>query len=453
MRTSSRLILVAPLLVCAVLSVACGSAGVRRGKSSAAPRAADAAAALDGAADAYVHLVLAVGRHDAGFVDAYYGPAAWQAEVDKGAPVPIAELRARTRSLLEEVRRQPRSARRLFLEKQLVAVGGFLRRLAGERMSLAEESRLLFDITPPVCHRDALEAARARLEALLPGEGTLAERLEAARASVEVPPAKLPAVVDTVRAEARRRTRALVELPADEVFRVSFVTGKPWGAYNWYKGDYQSLIEVNTDLPKTLDSVYTTLAHEGYPGHHVFNVLLEQRLVRGRGWREYTVYPLYSPQSLIAEGTANVGPRVIMSEQERGEFLRGVLAPIAGIAPAEVEHWEPIRQAAEALRCADGEAARMLLDEGRSQGDVEAFLERYGESPERAAKSVSFIRTYRSYVFNYTAGEDLVDEWIGHGPDRTARFFELLQRPAVPSELVVDLAARKAAHSPAGPIR
>ena len=31
------------------------------------------------------------------------------------------------------------------------------------------------------------------------------------------------------------------------------------------------------------------------------------RIAGRRGWTEYSVYPLYSPQSLIAEGSANYG--------------------------------------------------------------------------------------------------------------------------------------------------
>ena len=259
--------------------------------------------------------------------------------------------------------------------------------------------------------------------------------MKAAKARVEVPRDKLPAVADAVLAETRRRTAALVTLPPGERFEVAFVTGKPWGAYNWYKGGFQSLIEVNTDLPKTLDAVLGTLAHEGYPGHHVYNVLLEDRLVRGQGWRELTVYPLYSPQSLIAEGTANVGPDIIMTKAEQLAFLRDVLAPIAGIAPDEIERYQQVKDAAEPLRYAGGEAARKLLEDGAPEADVEAFLVRFGTSPERARQNIAFHRTYRSYIYTYTAGEDLVESWLGTRPDRVSRFFELLQREAVPSEL------------------
>src|SRR5688500_14834724 len=64
---------------------------------------------------------------------------------------------------------------------------------------------------------------------------------------------------------------------------------------------------LNVDLPVYIDRAVDLACHEGYPGHHVYNALLEQHLVRGRGWHEFSVYPLFSPHSLIAEGTANYG--------------------------------------------------------------------------------------------------------------------------------------------------
>ena len=115
-------------------------------------------------------------------------------------------------------------------------------------------------------------------------------------------------------ASARWRTSTL---PAEESFTVEYVTGKSWSGYNWYQGNYRSLIQVNTDLPIYIDRAIDLACHEGYPGHHVYNVLLEKHLVRDRGWVEFTVYPLFSPQSLIAEGTANYGIEVAFPPDER----------------------------------------------------------------------------------------------------------------------------------------
>jgi hypothetical protein len=402
---------------------------------AAAPPQGDAA--LAGIAESYVRLALAVGRHDDAFVDAYFGPPSWKSEAEQGNPVPLETLSKRSAELLAAVRAVPRSDRQVFLERQIVAVDAYLARLRGGRMTLADEARLLFDIDPPVHTREEFQAARARLEAELPGTGDLASRVEAFRARFKIPPDRLPAVVDAALAELRRRTLAVVALPRGETFEVRYVKGKPWGAYNWYKGNYTSLIEVCTDIPSELDGVLGVLAHEGYPGHHTYNALLEDRLLHGRGWVEYSVYPLFSPQSLIAEGTANAARGIVMSDDERRAFLRDVLAPKAGIDTRDLDLYLTVIRDLRPFRYAQGEAARMLLDQGQSPAEVESFLIQSGlREAKNAGKSLDFIRTYRAYVFNYTVGEDLVRAWVGEGPDRVTRFFELLQRPVVPSELV-----------------
>ena len=102
------------------------------------------------------------------------------------------------------------------------------------------------------------------------------------------------------------RTLPVQLLPekTDESFTVEYVTDKQSGGYNWYNGNFHSVIQVNTDLPIFIDRAVDLAAHEGYPGHHVYNSLLEKNLVRDRGWVEFSVYPLFSPQSLVAEGAA-----------------------------------------------------------------------------------------------------------------------------------------------------
>jgi hypothetical protein len=80
-----------------------------------------------------------------------------------------------------------------------------------------------------------------------------------------------------------------------------------------------------------LDRAVDLACHEGYPGHHVYNALLEQALVHERGWVEISMYPLFSPQSLIAEGTANFGIDMALPPAERVAFERDSLFPLAGL--------------------------------------------------------------------------------------------------------------------------
>jgi hypothetical protein len=393
--------------------------------------------ALDAAAESYVKLVLAVGRHDPNYVDAFYGPPAWKAEAEAAEPVALPELARGARDLLATVRAAKGPAdRKRYLEKQLVAVYAEVRRLSGERFTLDDECEALFDARPPRHDVAEFQAAHDALEKLVPGTGPLADRIEAMRRAIRVPREHVEATVRAALATARASGAPQAGLPPGESFEFVLVTGKPWGAYNWYLGNDRSRIEFNVDLPTELNGLLGTMCHEGYPGHHTYNVLVEEHLVKGRGWVEWSVYPLYSPQSLIAEGTANAAEDLIFSDDERRRVLASVLAPVGHVDPQAVLAWDAVQEAMLPLRHVRPEAARMLLDDGTPDEEVVAFVKRWSLVDDaRAKKALDFARVYRSYVFNYTLGEDLVRAYIGDGPDRIEKFYGLLSRPVVPSDL------------------
>src|ERR1035437_8004091 len=90
-------------------------------------------------ANAYVNLVLAVGRHDPDFVDAYYGPLEWKVAAEAGIPRPLAELRVEARRILEGVTMAKALAgeevRRDYLLGQVAAVETHLTQLEGQVFS------------------------------------------------------------------------------------------------------------------------------------------------------------------------------------------------------------------------------------------------------------------------------------------------------------------------------
>ena len=131
---------------------------------------------------------------------------------------------------------------------------------------------------------------------------------------------------------------------------------------NWYKGNATSLIQINTDLPVLMSRAVDLGCHEGYPGHHVLNMLLEQRLSQQRSWKEFTAYPLYSPMSLIAEGSANFGIELAFPGDEMQAFQRDVLYPLAGLDPALAALDTQLTQARSALSGARFTIARDYLD-------------------------------------------------------------------------------------------
>ena len=240
----------------------------------------------------------------------------------------------------------------------------------------------------------------------------------------------------------RAKTLAHLALPPTESFSVEYVTGKSWSGYNWYQGRYRSLIQVNTDLPVMIDRAVDLACHEGYPGHHVYNSLLEQHLVRERGWIEYSVYPLFSPQSLIAEGTANYGVEVAFPTAERVTFEREVIFPAAGLDPAGAAAYYEVKELVDQLSYAGNEAARNYIDGKTDAKGAADMLMAWGlYSRPRAEQRVRFVDQYRSYVINYNLGQDLVKAYVerlaGTGDEarRWRAFSGLLSSPRLPSGL------------------
>ena len=407
--------------------------------------------AFSGWASDYVNLVLAVGRHDANFVDAYYGPEVWKVAAEAGEPISLDALEAEARRLLEGVAvceaPADEALRRDYLLGQLEAVATHLARLQGHRFTFDDEAEALYQVRPSRMPEASLESALARLDQLLEGAGSVQDRYQQVRKRILVPTDRVDAVFQAAIAEARERTRRHAVLPTSDHFRVEYVTGKSWSAYNWYQGGGTSVIQVNLDLPIAIDRALDLAAHEGYPGHHVYNALLEQRFAQarpeGRGWVEFTVYPLFSPQSLIAEGTANFGIEVAFPGRERLAFERDVLFPLAGLDPAEAERWARVQAELKVLAFADNEAARGYLDGHLDRAQAEAFLVNYSLRTEaQAAQRLRFIDTYRSYVINYNLGEQLVRQWVerqgGTVEDparRWAVFVDLISSPRLPIAL------------------
>jgi len=242
--------------------------------------------------------------------------------------------------------------------------------------------------------------------------------------------------------ECRAQTLTHVLLPPNESFTVEYVTNKPWGGYNWYKGNFHSVIQVNTDLPVYIERAVDLAAHEGYPGHHVYNSLLEKHLVRDRGWVEFSVYALFSPQSLIAEGTANFGRDVAFpTEIDRMKFEKEVLFPAAGIDASRAEEYYAVQDLIKQLDYAVNEAARRLINGEIDESAAVQWLQKYAVmEPARAQQRVKFIQRYRSYVINYNLGEDMVRRYIerrsGTNPEkRWSEFAKLLSSPRLPSGL------------------
>jgi hypothetical protein len=426
--------------VCMVAAtLACGQAD--QGAAANQPEAPD----MNTLAQQYVRLVLALGQHDADYVDAYYGPPEWKPAGDKR---PLADLDREAAALAAQLAASPVPSadelvllRYRYLTQQLASLRTRIGMLTGTRLTFDQESKALYDAVAPTRTRQDFERVLGELERRLPGPGTLADRYEEFRGRFAIPKDKLDATFRAAIDGCRAKTLAYVKLPANESFTVEYVTNKSWSGYNWYQGGYRSLIQVNTDLPIMVERAVDLACHEGYPGHHVYNTLLEQHLVRERGWMEYSVYALFSPQSLIAEGTANYGVDVAFPRPERMKFEREVIFPAAGLDPAGADAYYEVIDLVNQLSYAGNEAARQYLDGKIDAKGAADLLVSWGlYSRPRAEQRVRFMDQYRSYVINYNLGQDLVKAYVERlaGADESRRwqvFSGLLSSPRLPSGL------------------
>jgi hypothetical protein len=403
---------------------------------------------LDSIAEDYVRLQLEIGEKDAGYIDAYYGPPEWQAAA-KLTPRTLPELTARAAVLQTRLaaaglaRLDPENERRRSgLQAQLRAASTRLRMLQGEKLSFADEADGLFGVRPTLEPLSNYEPLLARIERLLPGTGPLWQRADSYQERFAIPKERLEPVMQAAIAECKRRTAEHIALPAGEGFTLELVTGKSWGGYNWYKGNATSLIQVNTDLPVRISRAVDLGCHEGYPGHHLLNMLLEQKLVKEKGWVEFSLYPLFSPQSFIAEGSANYGVDLAFPGDEKLRFETEVLYPLAGLPAQEAGRYLALRDAMDGLSGARFTIAADYLEGRIAKEQAIELLQKYQlTSRRRAEQSLAFIDQYRSYVINYGLGKDWVRGYVeAAGPDRAARWAameKVVSEPTMPNDLRV----------------
>jgi hypothetical protein len=393
---------------------------------------------------------LALAVHDSGYVDAYYGPDEWKQEALK-KKAPLKDLKTDSARLYADLKSlagkynapNPLFLRYNYLLKQVAALDALVDILQGKKLTFDQESQGLYDAVAPQFSDDHFEQIIAALDKKIPGRGTLQERLRAFNKEFAVPKDKLQKIIGLCIAESRRKTARFVELPEGESVELEPVSGKPWPSYNWYKGQFHSLIQFNTDISWSPDDVLDLSSHEGYPGHHVLNSLLEKKLLKEKGWIEYSIYLLYSPESLIAEGTATMALDMVYPDDERLAFLKTVVFPAAGLNPDSAQRYAEITKLLRTRDFAALEARRRFLDGKVNREATIKWLVKYNlQNEEQAESSLKFAEAYRSYVINYSLGRQLIKEYIarkiGRSPSRKQlweAYVDLLESPRPASAL------------------
>ena len=391
----------------------------------------------------YVSLVLSLGKHHKYYIDAYYGPD----ELRSDTLISLDDLLLSFNTLIKKVDAfvidEAQVRRKEFLYLHLLSARTFLKMIQGEKISFNEESKALFDAVSPVVEEDTLNTYLDELSSLLSSPASLNTAMNHFMQDFIIPRDKLDLVFKAAMSESRLRCKEYIDLASNENFEIKYVQDQVWSAYNWYKGNNYSVIELNTDFPMYISRALDLACHEAYPGHHVFNSLMEKHLFNEKGFIEYSVYTLYSPLSLLAEGSANYGIELCFDEKSKRDFEVNVLFPLALIDKKKAALYYKVQEVLKKLSYAVNMIAQQYLDSLISEEKAIELLMKYNlSSKEKSIQRLAFIKANRSYVINYNLGEDIVKDYInkqkknGSEKEKWAIFHDLLKNPKTASMML-----------------
>ena len=399
---------------------------------------------LDQTAEKYVRLGLELGKFDKDYVDAYLGPKEWRDEANAQERDSVAlakDIDALYQSIKSYKPSDTELVRYSALSKNIRAMDTRVRMVNGQKFSFREEARLIYDAEIPDYDFAVFDQALEQINELMGKPDDLPSAVSDYRNSLSIDSEKLDSVFMAALDECRKRSKQYIPMPENERFRIEYVTDKNWGGYNWYQGDNESLMQVNMDFPTRIDRPVDLGCHEGYPGHHVWNVLVENQLMNDNGWIEYTLFPLFSPFGLIAEGSANYGVDLSFPGEEKVAFEKSILYPLAGLEPNEASRLDQLNQLTAKLSHASTAIAVLYLDGKVSRDEAIAMRQKYSlVTRDRAEQGIRFTEQYRAYVINYTLGKDIVADYVERGTntpkERWDKFTRMLTELKTASDMI-----------------
>ncbi len=407
--------------------------------------------APDAIAADYLLLGLRFDQHMPGIVDGYYGPADLKARADMEQRRSPARLLDDIAGLSERVERDIEEVdRREWLATQLRALDAHAHALAGEMLDYPAYVERCLGFAPRRHADAAFDAAAAEIDALLPGPGSIPDRLDAWDATIEIPTERLLPIAEWLLERFRARAARLFGLPDGESIRLTTITDRPWIAYDRYLGDRRSRVELNVDVPVTAHDLIVTLGHEAYPGHHLEAAWRETDLVERDRRLEVSMILTNTPEGPVSEGLARYGTRFAAPPDERPDLLLEIFEraqlPIATDPAAArdiAERTVRLHALRDRLEAATDEAALRRYVDDASSDEVLAYLREVGRyRPKVAAKRLAFLEDAlsRLYVFAYEGGEMLVAGWVetAEAPDQVGRFGRLLHEQVTPGRLLAE---------------
>jgi hypothetical protein len=286
-------------------------------------------------------------------IDAYFGPKNLNPQKTKTHP-PLEQLLTNLDRLIERTKDITDELRRVAITSDLQSLKTVVKWLSEENMAYTRLVEGLFGITPAKFTQTEIEQAQQKVEEasrMLPGED-VAEKILKWRKKSGITGEKLRKMINT---EIKTLTKQIEEAFQNRIFTYfptkienngviyKTVRNKPWGAYNYYKGNYTSINAFNTDRQFNKHLLLWVASHE-YE-HHVANLCTEKYYKENKTL-DLAAVLLNTKRSIIAEGTADCAQEFlgITSDKKHGKLMEA-LRNLASLTSLNIAYMQNVENA------------------------------------------------------------------------------------------------------------
>lgn len=393
----------------------------------------------------YLRLGLRIGKLQKGYVDYYYGPSEIEEKVDRESKISPKQLLKDCSSLQKTVFDQGFDAKReIYLGKMLNSMGLKLKEdFLGIKVPIEEALRIQCDVEVKPFKESEIDDLKDQFDEAYGGKGTLEEKINDLRVKRNIPKGEVLAACEKGVKIVEKRTKELFPdmLPKGESIELNATLrsdGINWSSYDWYKGNFMSVVDVTIDYGKYWTIILRTCAHECYPGHHTEFAVAEDKLHNNQNHFERAILFFNNPYMVICEGIAELSLNALFTAREQEELVLAMFCPDPTNDRPSVEVLMKQTCARKKLFMLDFNAGYHTHVDGWDEKTVRKYIKSFEVWDSTAINNkikLIFDPIHKMAAYDYQIGRKLITAKYGEFPS-PKDFRYLLENPLLPSDLL-----------------
>lgn len=340
----------------------------------------------------YIELTFRLNKHFPALVDSYFGPPHIKRRINDEKRQPLKNLFEEANKVLEDLKTSGLDElTKDYLEDQVKSLIVFIKQNISPELSHKEYASKVLQINIETVEDRVVKQKEDKVKTLLSDFGFKEElyssihkffrgELVIGNELVKLFSQKIP--------HYRGLTKKLFKLPKGETVEVKRYSGDIT-AYVNYKGNFHTVVKLNTRVKKSKWAIEHLVAHETYPGHHTHYSLREEASQQSP---LANFFLFYTPEGTIVEGLSEWAYKFISDDNKT---LRNEIFEAINDWRTDVEN----------------NAALLYYNQNKSRKVVEKYLLEAGcYSKEEIRNFFTFItaKFFDVYCFTYKYGYELI---------------------------------------------